>query len=464
MAPNRIGAATNGIFDAEEPAQGEAELYDLIIRDATIIRSGGRRVADIAVEDGRIAYVGGNAAGRAREEIQGIGRFVMPGVIDSHVHFRKVGAYDQDDWESNSRMALRTGVTTILDMPDSASPTIDEKSLDERLAAAEAGCHADFGLWMRATKDNLERLPELQANGKVAATLARLDVDEGDLAFGVEELEQLMSSGTGLIGVHAESAKALAKYRRKWAAVEDPVHNDVRPPKAALEATKQVLELVRKTGRATHLVSLSTANELNHLDPYRDDVPLSVQVHPYHLFLSVETSSSQGDAIKVDPPVRAELDRRALWAAVKRGRVDMFASGHAPLSLDQKKSPYWDVPSGIPGVGTLFPLLMSAVKHGRLGLERMAEMCCEAPARVFGLENKGEIQVGYDADLVLFTEGETSRLKKAPPSATSGWTPYIGREVGLDPVVVVRGGQIVARNGVLEEDLSAGRRIQVSQG
>lgn len=437
-------------------------MYDLIIRDATIIHSGGRLVADIAVEDGRIAYVGGNAAGGAREEIQGIGRFVMPGVIDTHTHMRSVEDPSQDEWLENSRMAVRTGVTTILDMPDSTSPTVDAAAVDAKLARASEQCLANFGVWLGATKDNLDQLADLQASGKVAATLARMDVQEGPLHIGLEGLQEAMASGSGLLGVHAESAKVLAKYHRKWSAVEDPVHNDVRPPKAALEAVKQVIELVRETGRSTHLVSLSTAGELNVLDPHRDDLPITCQVHPYHLFLSVETAANQGDLLKVDPPVRAELDRRALWAAVKRGRIDTFASGHAPLTKAHKTGDYWSLPSGIPGVGLLFPLLMSAVKHGRLGLERMVEMCCEAPARTFGLTGKGHIEEGYDADLVLFTEGETSRLRKAPPSAKSGWTPYLGREVGHDPVIVISGGRVVARDGVLEEDLQPGRQVKLA--
>ena len=435
-------------------------MYDLIIRDATIIHSGGRLVADIAVEDNKIAYIGGNAAGGAKEEVQGIGRFVMPGVIDSHAHMRRVGDYAVDEWRDNSRMAVRTGVTTIIDMPDSDPATVDLAAVEAKLARAAQECLADYGVWLGATRDNLDELAEIQASGLVCATLARMD---GPGALSEDELRQVMSKGSGLVGVHAESAKVLAKAERKWSGVEDPVHNDVRPPKAALEAVQQLIALVRETGRSTHIVSLSTAGELNLLDPFREDLPISCQVHPYHLFLSVDASQDLGDAIKVDPPVRAELDRRALWAAVKRGRIDLFASGHAPLSQEQKTGGYWNVPSGIPGIGILFPLLMSAVKHGRLGLERMVEMCCESPARLFGLENKGRLEVGYDADLVLFTEGETSRLKKVPASSDSGWTPYIGREVGLDPVLVVSGGRVVARNGVLQDDLVPGKRVTVRQ-
>lgn len=439
-------------------------MYDLIIRDATIIHSTGRLVADIAVEDGKIAYVGGNAAGGAREEIQGIGRFVMPGVIDAHVHLRKPGAYAEDDWATGTLAAVRSGVTTVLDMPDVTPASLDRASIDARLARAREQSLADYGLWVAAGPEGLDGLSDLQASGDVCGTMVYFDRTEGPLALSTEQVQRVLAEGSGLIGVHAESPPVLAKYKRKWQAVEDPVHNDVRPPKAALESLTAVMELVRESERAIHLTSMSTARELNALDPYRGDLPISTQVQPYHLFLSVEASSAMGDRIKVDPPVRGELDRRAMWAAIKRGRIDTFASGHSPLTLDQKAAGYWNTPSGIPGISTMVPLLMSAVKHGRLGLERLVEMCCENPARLFKLENKGRLEVGYDADIVLFTEGETTKLRKPFEESGVGWTPYIGREIGLDPQIVVVGGRVVARSGVLAEELLPAKQVRIQQG
>ena len=434
-------------------------MYDLIIRDATIISSTGRLVADIGIEEGKIAYIGSNPAGSAKEESQGIGRFVMPGVIDSKVYFHSPADPKTLDWTNGSRAAVSAGVTTVLDMPDGPVPTSGVKDIDLKLAAAARGSVVNYGSWVAASQDNLAEVVDLVGEGKACAPMIRMDCDEGPLAVDDSCLEQIMASAVSMVGVNAEDPGIIARQTKKWAEVEDPIHNDVRPPKAAAKALERIIEVVRDTEKAAHICSLSTASELNILDPIRGDLPITVGVSPYHLFLSVETCGKLGDSIKVNPPVRTELDRRALWASAKRGRIDLFSSGHSPYLKKQKSGPYWEVPPGIPGVDTMFPLLMSAVKHGRLGLERLVHMCCEAPAELFGLKNKGRIAEGYDADIILISEGETARLKKAPEYSGVGWSPYVGREVGVLPELVVVGGRVVSRGGLLLEELSPGKPV-----
>ena len=434
-------------------------MYDLIIRDATIISSNGRLVADIGIEDGKIAYIGSNPAGGAKEEAQGIGRFVMPGVIDSKVYFHSPDDPTELDWNRGSRAAVSAGVTTVLHMPDGPIATSGTKAIEAKLAAAAKESVTNYGCWIGANRDNVSEIEELVQAGKACAPMVRMDITEGPLASDDDSLHRLMQSNVPVVGLNAEDPGIIAHQTRKWAEVEDPIHNDVRPPKAAAKALERIIELVRDTDTAAHICSLSTATELNILDTIRGDLPITVGVSPYHLFLSVETSEKLGDSIKVNPPVRTELDRRALWASAKRGRIDLFSSGHSPYSKKQKAVPYWDVPPGIPGVDTMFPLLMSAVKHGRLGLERLVYMCCEAPAELFGLSNKGRIEEGCDADIVLISEGETARIKKAPEYSGVGWSPYVGREIGVLPQLVVVSGRVASRGGLLVDEPAVGKSV-----
>ncbi|MEC7945928.1 MAG: amidohydrolase family protein, partial [Myxococcota bacterium] len=210
-------------------------MYDLIIRDATIIRSTGRVVADIAVEDGKVAHVGHNPAGSAREEIQGIGRFVLPGVIDSQVRFRTPGNARGRELALGSRAAVASGVTTVLELPD-GEPTI-RSAADVDALRAEAAAHAvcNVGAWVGVDTDNAAEVAELVQAGAVAP-LVRLDEEEGPRALSEAAFRAVLSAAPGIVGVHAEDAARLARGRRKWEAVEDPQHNDVRPPKAAREA------------------------------------------------------------------------------------------------------------------------------------------------------------------------------------------------------------------------------------
>ncbi|RME28510.1 MAG: hypothetical protein D6798_02235 [Deltaproteobacteria bacterium] len=431
-------------------------MYDLIIRDATIIHSGGRLVADVAIEDGRIAFVGGNPAGRARQELSAIGKFLIPGVIDGDVRIAAPGADPQALWASESRAAVARGVTTLLHRGPQPGSI---ESLDADLSAAAAASVASFGAWAVAGGDDDEALAEQVAAGRAVG----LSLVVGDGAADLDRLRALHAETTGLLGVLVEDAAIVARQRRKWQAVDAPIHNDIHTTKAALAGAKALLALVRTSDRPVHIHQLSTAFELNLYDPYRDEIPLTAGVTPHHLFLSTDIADDGGPLLKTDPPVRPELDRRALWAAIKRGRVDVFSSGHVPLTRDHKSGSYWDAPSGIPGVEAMLPLLLGAVRHGRLGMEALVQMSSEAPARIFGLSGKGRIEEGADADMLLFSEGETTRLRQEDLRSAAGWSPYVGREIGIAPHLVIVGGRVVARDGVLADDLQPAAAAELAR-
>lgn len=431
-------------------------MFDIIIRDATIISSQGRLVSDIAVEDGKIADVGGPIRGRTREELQGIGLFVMPGVIDTQVRMTRPGPGTGHDWVGQSRAALAAGTTSVVELPVSGQDYSSISALQELLAEAAAHSVVDHGLWMPAGDGNRELVSQALADGLALAPYVRMDIEDGPLDGGPEALEHYLTAGAGVVGVHAEDPDALAKARRKLG-TEAPPH-ELRSTAAAAAATEELISIVRETGGSAHLCSLSTATELNLLDPIRGDVAVSGSVAPQHLFLSIETCK-EDVPVPADPPVRGELDRRGLWAAIRRGRVDCFHSAHLPLGEALARGPVEGRPVGLPSVDLLLPLLMSAVKHGRLNMERLVGMCCEAPAEIFGLANKGRIAPGCDADLVFLREGETHRLRKAPEAVGVGWTPFRNREVGVLPHLVIAGGRIASRHGLLVDDLRPGRRL-----
>lgn len=422
-------------------------MYDLILRDATIISSGGRQVADIAIEGGKIAAVG-LVRGHAKDEVQGIGKFVIPGIIDTQVRVSVQPEATAEDWASQTRAAVAGGVTSVVELPDGSAATAP--ALEARAAAAREGSRCNHGRWVQAEGDPAA-LMELVDAGLALAPLARLDQAEGP---DLDALGALVAAAAGrLVGVHAEDARHFAS--------EGPLHTR-RPPQSALEAARAVLALAQDNpDSALHLTSLSTSAELSLLDLYRGDLGLTTAVSPPHLFLSVNTNLKKlGPALACDPPVRPELDRRALWAAMKRGRIDVACSRHMPHLRASKDAGA----VGMPGIGLFFPLLMSAVKHGRMSLERVVEVCCEAPARIFGLEGKGRIEEGADADLVVMVEGRTERLTGPTAWCASDWTPYVGREAGVAPPLVVVGGQVAARDGVVADSASGASALRSAVG
>ncbi len=434
-------------------------MYDVIIRDGTIVSSSGRLVADIAIQDGKIAYVGGNPGGGAHLELSAIGRFVMPGVIDSHVHFRDPGHPHKESWASGSRDAIRSGVTTVLDMPNTDPPTLDERAVRAKLEIAGATSVANYGVWAGAASSNLDQLADLWDQGLVCGTKVFMGDSTGSMSVDRETLEGVFAKSKGLIGVHAEDQDCLAAAKAKWVKHASPIHNDVRPPESAVLAVRELIGLVKESGRPVHICHVSTSGELAELELIRGELPITCEVAPHHLFLSVENGGDQGNYTKVNPPIRPELDRRALWTAVKRGRIDSFASDHAPHTREEKEQSYWDAPSGLPGVGTMLPLLLAAVKNGRVSCERLVQMCCEVPAQIFSLENKGRIAEGYDADVVMFREGVTTRYTQEMVHNHCGWSPFLGREIGEPPDKVFVQGCLVSDAGVLQDELLPGRQV-----
>ncbi len=434
--------------------------YDLLIEDATIVSSRGRLVADIGIEGGKIRYVGTRPMGRAKEKMSAIGKFVMPGVIDTHVHFRSPGHPHKETWETGSRAAVSSGVTTVLDMPNTDPVTVDLASLRVKRELAAAQSRANYGIWAGATGDNVDDLNRLMDAGCVGIKIF-MGGSTGPLLVPPEALERIYTGTRGLIGVHAEDERILAAKRREFSGQESPPHHLVRPDTAAEAAVRRLIDLVKAHKRHTHICHMSTAAEIHLLDPTRGVLPITIEACPHHLFLSSDTTATMGNKTKCNPPVRPELDRKAMWTALKRGRIDTIGSDHAPHTLEEKALPYWDAPSGIPGVETTFPLMLSAIHHGKLGLERMVELLSEAPAKIFGLENKGEIAQGRDADLVLFTEGELARFDKRQVLSKCGWSPYVGRELGPKPELVLVGGKKVAQRGKILDDGVRGTEVRI---
>lgn len=437
-------------------------MYDLIVEDATIVGSRGRVVADIAVQDGVITYVGSRPGGGARAKVSAIGKFVIPGLIDTHVHFRSPGHPHKEDWASGSRAALSGGVTTVCDMPNTDPPTLGRAEWDEKRALAQAASRVDFALWVGAAAGNVDALNELMDSGDACGIKVFMGASTGPLLVDDATLVQVFERTRGLIGVHAEDETLLNEVRARFQGEARPSHNDVRPPAAAVAAVRRLIELSTATRRPVHICHLSTAGELALLDAVRGTLPITSEVCPHHLWLSTE--NDLGNWMKCNPPVRSELDRRALWTAVKRGQIDTIGSDHAPHTREEKERPYWQAPSGIPGVETTFPLMLAAVKQGKLAVERFVQMACETPARLFGLSRKGLLEVGRDADFVLFTEGDLVRFEPKDLLTRVGWSPFTGQKLAPKPEQVYLRGRLVARKGVIVDDTPRGQLVRPGDG
>jgi dihydroorotase len=389
------------------------------------------------------------------EKLEGRGLVLLPGVIDSHVHFRSAGSSDsawdyKEDFASGGAAAAAGGVCTVIDMPNCVPPTVTAKALKAKLEAARRACPVNYYAHFGVESKNGRTVNASEAK-KAASDFVGLKVfmgsSTGPLLVQGAALEAAFELAAKLkkrILVHAE-LESLVKHFKENALKEGITdHNAVRPPKAALEATREALRLAEKTKARLHICHLNCAEEVVLVEEAkRKSLSITCEATPHHLFLNADEARKIGNNAKVNPPVRSEADRTAVFKAFASGVIDFCASDHAPHADYEKAQEYWRSPAGFPGTETMLPLLLNSVNEKKLGLERVVEATSAVPARINGFERKGAIEKGKDADFVLVDLKLEHKVRGEDLHGKSKWTPFEGRKLVGWPVVTVACGNIV---------------------
>lgn len=420
------------------------------IRNGTIFTPEGRCDADLRVEDGRIAEIG-SVAGETERSIDASGAWVFPGVIDAHVHFRDPGFPRKEDWSTGSAAALAGGVTTVFDMPNTDPTTTDPTALEEKRERASSKSRCNFGLFFGATTDNPDLYDAVEG---VPGLKIYMGTSTGDLLVSKrEDLEPVFDQWHGLICVHAEDQPRLEERARQFEGRSDPaVHSEIRDPKAAALAVEQACDLALEYGRDLHIVHLSTAEELQVLDAAREraedrgeEVELTAEVCPHHLFLDTRAYGELGTKARVNPPLRSPEAREAVWEALREGRIQFVATDHAPHTLEEKRRDYREAPSGLPGVQTMLPLMVDAADRGECRPEDVVEWLAHAPARRYGLTDRGRLEVGTRADVTIVDPDLRRKVTHEGQFSNCGWTPWAGEHLTGWPVATFVGGELAYR-------------------
>jgi dihydroorotase len=425
----------------------DPEHFDLIIRNGVCVLPWGQIAADIGVRDGRIAAIGAPASAEAEQVIDAAGLHVLPGLIDPHVHLRDPGDAAVESIPTGTRAAVLGGITTVFDMPNTSPAITDAETLAWKQRYVEGAAWCDMGLYVGVTKTNTAALPALEAARGVCALKLFAGSSTGDLL--VEDdasIEATMRAGRRRIAYHSEDEYRL-RERKKLFKSGDPyrAHMEWRDEECAFLGTRRITALARKTGRPAHILHVSTAQELAWLRDFRDVATMEVLVN--HLTqVAPEAYDALGGLAVMNPPIRGREHRDAAWAAIADGTVDTIGSDHAPHPLDRKRLTWPDCPAGLTGVQTLAPVMLDHVAAGRLSLGRMADLMCAGPARVYGLQGKGRIAAGYDADFTLVDLGRKRRISNDWIASPCGWTPFDGMTVTGWPVATVVRGHVVMRD------------------
>jgi len=423
--------------------------FDLLLKGGTAVTPGGLVEADIGVENGKIAAIG-SLADSSERIVDCKGLTILPGMIDSQVHFREPGPEHKENLESGSKAAALGGITAFFEMPNTNPLTIDEVAFNDKLTRAKGRCWTDYAFYLGGSAANYQRIAELENMPGCCGVKIFMGASTGDLLSADDDtIRKILSSGKRVVAVHAEDNDRLNE-RKSMVENGAPVsmHPEWRDVEVCRLATERVLRLARETGRRVHVLHITTGQEMALLAENKDIA--SVEATPQHLTLAAPDCYEEiGTRAQMNPPIRDAAQRAALWKALAAGIVDIIGSDHAPHTLEEKAQPYPKSPSGMPGVQTLIPIMLDHVAAGRLSLERLVDLCAYGPARVFRIQGKGRLAVGYDADFTIVDLNRTETITDAWSASKSGWTPYDGKKVTGWPVGTIIRGNVVMQDGEL---------------
>jgi dihydroorotase len=423
------------------------ETFDLVLKGGTVVSHAGEGIADIGVRDGRIAAIGALAKTSAAKTVDAKGLHVLPGVIDTQVHFREPGMEHKEDLATGSRSAVLGGVTAVFEMPNTKPATTSEAALADKVARATGRMHCDFAFFVGATRDNVGELAALERLPGAAGIKVFMGSSTGDLLVDEEEtLRRVLAAINRRAAFHAEDEARLKSRMHIQREGDASSHSEWRDAEAALIATSRLVRLASELGKRVHVLHVSTADEMALLAQHKDVA--TVEVTPQHLTLTAdEAYAALGAHAQMNPPLRDRAHQDALWHALDQGIVDVLGSDHAPHTRDEKAKSYPATPSGMPGVQTLVPVMLDHVNAGRLSLARFVDLTSAGPARIFNIASKGRIAVGYDADLTVVDLKATRVIEHDWIGSKSGWTPFAGRKVRGWPVGTILRGRAAMWDG-----------------
>ncbi|MCP1194411.1 dihydroorotase [Acetobacter tropicalis] len=428
--------------------------FDLVLKGGSVVLPDATVVTDVYVRDGLIAAIGGQ--GKAARELDCTGLTILPGVIDTQVHFREPGATENEDLESGSRAAVLGGVTGVFEMPNTKPTTSTPEAVADKLARARNRMWCDHAFYVGATVDNADQCGELEKLPGTAGIKVFMGSSTGNLLVSEDDmLERVLRSGLRRVAIHAED-EARLKERMDERVEGDPSSHPVwRDDETALRATTRALRLARKTGRRVHILHITTPQELAVISQHRDIA--SSELTPQHLTLAGEDAYARlGTLAQMNPPIRSGAHRDGLWHWMSQGMPDVIGSDHAPHSLEAKGKPYPASPSGMPGVQTLLPLMLNHVANNRLTLRRLVDLTSAGPQRLFGLVRKGRIAVGYDADFSIVDLKARWTIEQSWPASKCGWSPFTGETLMGRPVgTIIRGNQVMWEGTLADKAIGA---------
>lgn len=425
--------------------------FDLILKSGKCYLPEGLSKKDVAIKDGKIVKIADNISDDANRIIDLTGKTVLPGIIDSQVHFREPGLVHKEDLGTGGRSAVKGGVCTFFEMPNTHPATTSVEAVQEKLDLAAEKSPANFGFFIGASGKNLDELKKAHDLPGCCGIKIFLGSSTGDLLlYESDKLKEIFKNTSLMIACHSENEEMLkANIDIRDNAKSVHAHPEWRSVEVCLSSTKRLIEIAKECNRKVHVLHVTTKEEMEFLAQNKEYC--TVEVTPQHLTLHApEAYDKLGTYAQMNPPIREKVHSDALWKGVLEGVVDIIGSDHAPHTKEEKNKTYPATPSGMPGVQTILPIMLNYVNEGKLTLDRMMELLCKNPAKLFNLKAKGKIDIDMDADFSIVDMNEEFVIEDADQETRSGWTPFHGKKIKGRPFMTIVGGQIAMENNTVQ--------------
>ncbi|MEK9954188.1 MAG: dihydroorotase [Pelagibacteraceae bacterium] len=430
-----------------------SDNFNLIIKNGSCYINGKLEQTDIAINNGKIEKIG-KLSLNSSKVFDATDKIVLPGIIDTQVHFREPGSTDREDLESGSRAAVLGGVTSVFEMPNTNPPTSNLIEFNKKLDLAKNRMHCNYAFYFGATPENVDQLAKLKGLEGCCGVKLFAGSSTGKLLVDKEkDIEKVISNSDRIVSIHSEDEEIL-NLRKKFIKEGDVhSHPEWRNAECAMSSTRRVVKIAERYNKQIHVLHVTTKEEVDFLAMHKKNV--TFEITPQHLTLyAPDCYDKLGSFAQMNPPIRKKEHYDRLWVAVKNSVVDVLGSDHAPHSKEDKNKKYPASPSGMPGVQTILPIMLDHINNEKLSLDQLVKLMCENPCKIFGIKKKGYLKEGYDADLTIVDMNKNVTIKNEMIASKCGWTPFDNYKVKGFPVATIINGAIVMKDGkVVAESL-----------
>ncbi len=428
-----------------------SEKYTLILKNGSCYINGNLVKTDLGLIGKKIKKIG-KIESNSSNVFDATNKVILPGIIDTQVHFREPGSGEAEDLESGSKAAILGGVTSLFEMPNTNPPTSTLEEFEKKLQLANNRMHSNYAFYFGATPENTNQLSKLKNLKGCCGVKLFAGSSTGKLLVDKEaDIEKVISNSDRVVSIHSEDEEILKLRKRFIKKGNVHSHPEWRNSECAISSTRRVVKIAERYNKKIHVLHVTTKEEVDFLAMHKKNV--TFETTPQHLTLyAPDCYEKLGTYAQMNPPIRSKEHYDRLWSAIKNNVVDVLGSDHAPHTKENKQKEYPDSPSGMPGVQTIFPVMLNHVNNKKLTLSQLIKLMCENPCKIFGITNKGFIKENFDADLTVVDMEKEQIIKNEMIASKCGWTPFNNYKVRGFPIATIVNGKIVMKDGNVLSD------------